>query len=212
MEAESDAIRISRIGASTPRSPLLHSLKLSGKSDLLTPPISVSLLVCLALASSNCLAETLVPIKRHQSLNTYYISVGVAGTAAEDYLLDTGAGYMTITDQTLLRVQAAGDATFVRQLDGQLADGSVLRVPVYRLREIQLARSCVLHDIEVAVLPGASRGLFGLSALKRVSPFELSFDPPTLRLTNCNAALEGGESAASVSDPAPVAIEQTAAP
>jgi hypothetical protein len=35
------------------------------------------------------------------------------------------------------------------------------------------------------VLPGTSRGLFGLSALKRTAPFEFSVDPPVLRLSNC---------------------------
>jgi predicted aspartyl protease len=143
------------------------------------------LLIAAPLLYGPAIADTLVPIKRHQELDTYYISVGVAGGTPEDYLLDTGAGYMTITDSTLDRLRAAGAATYLRELDGHTADGSVLRVSVYRLEEIRVAQSCRLQNVEVAVLPGASRGLFGLSALRKVSPFELSFDPPTLRLANC---------------------------
>jgi predicted aspartyl protease len=144
----------------------------------------ISLTASLTLFAPLASGDTLIPLRAHNQLATFYISVGV-GDRAEDYLVDTGAGYMTITMETLKRSQEAGTATYLRELDGRLADGSILRVPVYRLSEITIGNACQLRDVEVAVLPGASRGLLGLSALRRTSPFEFSVDPPTLRLSNC---------------------------
>lgn len=146
---------------------------------------SLSLTTALTVSATVAAAETLIPLKAHEELDTFYVSIGVAGARHEEYLVDTGAGYMTITAETLARSQAAGTATYLRELEGRMADGSVLRVPVYRITEITIGDACVLRDVEVAVLPGASRGLFGLSALRRTSPFQFSVDPPSLRLSNC---------------------------
>lgn len=137
------------------------------------------------LATWPAVAGTLVPLKPREDLDTFYVSIGVADDATEDYLVDTGAGYMTITSATLERLQQAGHATRVGQLDGRMADGRVLRVPVYRLTEIVIGDSCRLRNVDAAVLPGASRGLFGLSALRKASPFQFSVDPPALTLSNC---------------------------
>jgi predicted aspartyl protease len=144
----------------------------------------LSLATSLTLLTSEATADTLIPLRPHSQLETFYINVDV-GNHDEEYLVDTGAGYMTITTATLARSKEAGKATYLRELDGRMADGSVLRVPVYRLSEITIGDACQLRDVEVAVLPGASRGLLGLSALRRTSPFEFSVDPPTLRLSNC---------------------------
>lgn len=142
-------------------------------------------LLLLTLASLPCLAGTLVPLKPKSDLDTFYVSIGVADDQPEDYLVDTGAGYMTITTATLERLQKSGGAIRIGELDGRMADGTVLRVPVYRLAEITVGQSCRLRDVEAAVLPGASRGLFGLSALRKASPFQFSIDPPELTLSNC---------------------------
>jgi len=147
-------------------------------------------LLILTFATLQCFAGTLVPLKPRSDLDTFYVSVGVAGDQAEDYLVDTGAGYMTITSATLARLQQAGEAIRVGELDGRMADGTVLRVPVYRLAEITVGQSCRLRNVEAAVLPGASRKLFGLSALRKASPFQFSIDPPMLTLSNCLDNLE----------------------
>jgi len=156
-------------------------------------PISRAVLVTLlAGLGSASAADTLVPLEPREELATFYIDVGVAGAGPESYLVDTGAGYMTITDATLARSRAAGTATYVRELQGRLADGRVLEVPVYRISEIVVGERCRLRNVEVAVLPGASRGLLGLSALRKASPFEFSVDPPSLRLSNCELEMLGG--------------------
>lgn len=129
-------------------------------------------------------ADTVIALN-DAGLATYYLSVDVGGGHVADYLVDTGAGFMTITEPTLARLERAGQARFLRHIEGRLADGRVLRVPIYLLDEIVVGGVCALRDVEAAVLPGASRGLFGLSALRRTAPFEFSVDPPSLRLRNC---------------------------
>jgi predicted aspartyl protease len=145
------------------------------------------------LIAGSATATTMVPLHARSGLDTFYVHVGVAGAGDEAYLVDTGAGYMTITGATLARSQAAGTAEYLREIEGHMADGRVVRVSVYRISEITIGASCHLQNVEVAVLPGASRGLFGLSALRKASPFEFSVDPPTLRLSNCAGMLTGAE-------------------
>lgn len=152
-------------------------------------------LLMTTVISLPCVAGTLVPLKPRSDLDTFYVSIDVGGHHTEDYLVDTGAGYMTITSETLERLQKSGDATRVGELDGRLADGTVLRVPVYLLSEITIGRSCRLNNVEAAVLPGASRGLFGLSALRKASPFQFSIDPPALTLSNCQGNIENAVAA-----------------
>ena len=142
-------------------------------------------LALLVAGASSAFAETVIPLNARSDFATYYLTVDVGAGMVDEYLVDTGAGYMTITESTLAGLEAAGGALQVREIKGHLADGRVLTVPVYLLEEITIGRSCVLRNVEAAVLPGASRGLLGLSVLRRTSPFEFSVDPPTLRLSNC---------------------------
>lgn len=147
--------------------------------------LALCLLITACLAAPGALAQTPVPLRNPGGLDTFYVNVGVAGAGREEYLLDTGAGYMTITDVTLASLRRAGTATPVGEVEGHLADGSILRVPVYRLEAITIGQGCRLENVEAAVLPGASRGLLGLSAIRKASPVQLSFDPPELLLSNC---------------------------
>lgn len=116
-------------------------------------------------------------------LSTYYISINVLGGGTEEYLVDTGAGYMTITEKTFIRLADAGTVSYHKPLIATLADGTKVRVPVYELDEIEIG-GCVVHDVLAAVLPGSTRGLLGMSVLARLAPFSFSTDPPTLSL-NC---------------------------
>lgn len=164
-------------------------------ADRLLPPLLLQaprltlLTLSLLMYAGSAAATTMVTLHARSGLDTFYVHIGVAGAGGEPYLVDTGAGYMTITDATLARSQAAGTAVYLRDIEGHMADGRIVRVPLYRISEITIGQACHLSNVEVAVLPGASRGLFGLSALRKASPFEFSVDPPTLRLSNCGATL-----------------------
>lgn len=166
--------------AERPRSDLA-----AGRSGLGRAPLrrALTALILLMLSTAGW-SDTVIPL-RDQGLATFYLSVDVGNGVVDDYLVDTGAGFMTITEATLARLRQGGQARFLRNIEGRLADGRLLRVPVYLLEQITVGGTCVLTDVEAAVLPGASRGLFGLSALRRTAPFEFSVDPPSLRLRNC---------------------------
>ncbi len=147
----------------------------------------LSALLALTFSTAKAASGTVVPIRSHVEFTTFYVGIAMAGAPVEEYLLDTGSGYMTITSRTLSHLKKAGTATYLRELDGQMADGSVIRVPVYLIDRMTIGESCQLRGIEAAVMPGSSRGLLGLSALRMLSPFELSTDPPRLRLSNCSS-------------------------
>lgn len=124
---------------------------------------------------------------RDYGASAFYVEVHIEGFGSRDFLVDTGAGYMTINENTLAVLRTKELATYVRELEGILADGSRLRVPVYRLTSIRIGDACVIQDVEVAVFPGSTRGLLGLSALRRTAPFLFSLEPPVLQLSNCFA-------------------------
>nr|MBS0019074.1 retroviral-like aspartic protease family protein [Gammaproteobacteria bacterium] len=128
----------------------------------------------------------LIPM-RDNGASAFYVEVHIEGFGSRDFLVDTGAGYMTINENTLAVLRTQDLATYVRELEGILADGTRLRMPVYRLTSIKIGDACVIRDVEVAVFPGTTRGLLGLSALRRTAPFLFSLEPPVLQLSNCFA-------------------------
>lgn len=129
-------------------------------------------------------APTIVPMK-DKGADTYYVDVHVEGIGRVDYLVDTGAGYMTINEDMLARLQANEKAVYTKRLRGVLADGRTLIVPVYRIGSITIGKNCVIHDVEAAVFPGSTRSLLGLSALRKAAPFMFSTEPPELQMSNC---------------------------
>jgi predicted aspartyl protease len=115
----------------------------------------------------------------------YYVH-GIFGAGVEtDLLVDTGSGYVALTRATFARIKDLPGVVYLRDIAGSMANGKQLNVPVYRVASLQLGESCVLTDVEVAVLPGATRDILGLSALRKVEPFALQLEPPVLYLSSC---------------------------
>ncbi|MGH8502885.1 MAG: retroviral-like aspartic protease family protein [Gammaproteobacteria bacterium] len=141
----------------------------------------------LAASPAGAMADAATVPMKDKGADTFYVDVHVEGVGNIDYLVDTGAGYMTINEDTLAVLQARGKATYVRRLRGILADGSTLVVPVYRIDSINIGGVCRIDEVEAAVFPGASRSLLGLSALRRAAPLMFSIEPPILQMSNCTA-------------------------
>ena len=154
-------------------------LRLRGRRSLLT---LVFVFVASGVAADG---PKRVALERHQDLDTFYIRIDASGRELGAYLVDTGASYMTITQSHIDGLREAGAAQYVRDVEGRMADGRSMRVAVYRLAEITLDDQCVIRDVEAAVVPGVTRGLLGLSALVKTSPFIFSSHPPSLELSNC---------------------------
>ena len=142
-------------------------------------------LLSAALASPAAEFETTIPMAR-KGTATYYVQGSITGFGAVEFMVDTGAGYTTINEETLAVLEAAGLAQFVTKLTGMMADGSRRTIPIYRVSSLTVGKDCVLHNIETAVFPRKTRLILGLSALEKTAPFVFSTNPPRLALSNCS--------------------------
>lgn len=114
---------------------------------------------------------------------TFYVKASVEHGVYTDMLLDTGAGYVSLSRETFGRVKDNPGTVFQRYITGVLADGKALQVPIYVIAELRLSDQCILHDVEVAVFKDATRDILGLSALRQMQPLTLNLEPPTLTAT-----------------------------
>lgn len=119
---------------------------------------------------------------------TFYVPGQIPGAGPMDFMVDTGAGYTAINEETLGALLEVGRAHYVKDLVGVLANGSRMIVKVYRVKAINVGGNCWLHDVDAAVFPGKTRQILGLSALSKAAPFIFSVDPPKLSLSNCGVA------------------------
>jgi predicted aspartyl protease len=126
-----------------------------------------------------------VPMQQRASGN-YYVAGTLTGGVQTDFLVDTGSGYVSLAPAVFERLRTASGTVFLRDILGSMANGRVLKVPVYRIETLELSPQCVLHDVEVTVMPGSTRSILGLSALRRVAPFALDLEPARLMLSSCD--------------------------
>ncbi|MDX1698209.1 MAG: retropepsin-like aspartic protease [Thiohalobacterales bacterium] len=141
------------------------------------------------LTASPALSAEYKTIPMNQKrLATYYVDVSLQGGGDTEFMVDTGAGYTTINEHTLQLLLEAGNAEYVGQLTGVMADGREHRLPVYRIKQLVLGGECTLLDVEVAVFPDKTRMLLGLNALEKAAPFVFATNPPSLSLSNCSTA------------------------
>lgn len=129
-------------------------------------------------------SRNLVPMT-DRGASTFYVDVFLEGVGVTEFLVDTGSSYMTINEATLGTLMEHDQATYLKDLEGVLADGTTQIVPLYRIEKMNIGRDCALHDVKAAVFPGGTRNILGLSALRAAAPFVFSVNPPTLELSNC---------------------------
>lgn len=149
------------------------------------------LTVCIVLAftgfvsNGSAATKNLIPMK-NIGLGTYYVNVKLADMPENQFMVDTGSGYMTINEESLSVLKKSNRVKYVKDIKGILANGSTYVVPIWEVSSITLNRQCTLNNVQVAVFPGKTRQILGLSALKKAAPLELSFDPPSLSLSFCD--------------------------
>jgi len=122
-------------------------------------------------------------------LGTYYVNVALADLAGSQFMVDTGSGYVAINQESLTRLKENNQVTYLRDIKGILANGKSYVVPIWRVSSLTLNDQCTLQNVEVAVFPGKTRQILGLSALKKAAPLQMSFDPPQLILSHCDLLL-----------------------
>lgn len=128
--------------------------------------------------------EHIVPLREHTSGQLYVEGV-LSGGVETEFLVDTGSGYVALSQKTFDRLRRHAPVEHLRDVLGEMANGKRLKVPVYRIEELSIGAACRLTNVEVAVLPSGARDILGLSVLKRLEPFALQVSPPQLWLTDC---------------------------
>ena len=128
--------------------------------------------------------STSVPMHSKGAM-TYYVGGFIEGVGRTEFMVDTGSGYSAINEETLAVLEEQGLAHFIKDLNGVLADGQQIVVPIYLISSISIGNACSIKDIEVAIFPGKTRAILGISTLQRTAPFQFSMVPPELLLSNC---------------------------
>lgn len=144
------------------------------------------LLALIFLSCSSVMAspEQLIPMQTFGA-HTYYIDTQIPGAGEYSMLVDTGSAYSVINEATLTSLSSSGNAHFIKQLRGKMADGSERVVPLYRIEAINLGGNCLIKDVQAVMINGNSRQIIGISTLMRAAPFAMSFEPPMLSLNQC---------------------------
>jgi clan AA aspartic protease (TIGR02281 family) len=120
-----------------------------------------------------------------KGMATLYVHGTIEGVGAVEFMVDTGASYLALNEETIRALLDKGHARYVRKLSAQMADGRKRLVPIYLLSDIAIGDPCAIKGVEAAVLPGSTRSILGLSALRKTAPFVFAMDPPALGLSHC---------------------------
>jgi predicted aspartyl protease len=154
--------------------------------EIMAHPSIAGLIFGFSLVTAASAADFSIHVPMHQNgKSTYYVMGSISPNVVLEFLVDTGSGYATITDDALATLKTNGRAKFVKELRAVTADEYEMIVPVYRIATLKLGENCVLHDIDAAVLPGSTRNILGLSALTKAEPFAIRTSPATLMLSTC---------------------------
>ena len=116
---------------------------------------------------------------------SFYIHALFNDKVEHDLLLDTGASYVSLNEETFALLNSDQPLEFSRHIYGAMANGKVEKIPLYILPELILAQGCVLHNLEVAVLKNADKGILGMNALKKLQSFTLQLEPAKLTSKGC---------------------------
>lgn len=107
------------------------------------------------------------------------------GDITQRFLLDTGAGMVTLSNTLFRSITADKPLAPVRQMAARLANNRHQLINIYRLDSFRVGL-CELGPLEVAVFPTGGQNLLGLNALKSAAPIRLSMTPPSLHLGHCH--------------------------
>ncbi|HKK23797.1 MAG TPA: retropepsin-like aspartic protease [Pseudohaliea sp.] len=148
----------------------------------------------LALIASLCVVSAVaaqdmgleVPLEQAPG-GSLYVDAEAGGVSAS-FLVDTGAGLVTVSEALFERLRRKGAVREVRRVAARLANNRLQALTVYEVAHFRIGEHCELGPVEVAVMPGAGRNLLGLSALGRAAPFTVSMAPPALLLSGCAGA------------------------
>jgi predicted aspartyl protease len=147
----------------------------------------IAALVMLSAASQSHADTDTLPMARSDA-GTFYLHGTIDDKVSTDFLLDTGSGYVSLTEKTFRQIKNETTTEFRRHIRAAMANGKIVAVPVYSVKRLALSSNCILEDIEVTVLANASRDILGLNAIFAMQPLTIQLDPPAL-----NASCPAGQ-------------------
>jgi hypothetical protein len=118
--------------------------------------------------------QTVVPLTKRG--NAYEISVKLNNSLIIDFLLDTGADEVFVSEdivRTLIRTKTINEDDFLEGKEYTLADGSKVRSPRFIIRELAIG-DFIFKDVEAAIGNMESSLLLGQNILKRFSKYEIN--------------------------------------
>ena len=145
------------------------------------------ILVCMAVQAPFVHADPVELAMTRAESGNFYVHASLGNGVQSDMLLDTGAGYVSLTRSTFKSLSAGIEPRFSRHIYGAMANGKVEKISLYFLDELKLADNCVLRDLEVAVLPSADRDILGLNALSLMEPFTMQLANAKLTSQGCSS-------------------------
>ena len=122
---------------------------------------------------------------------SYYVAATLEHDNQVEFLVDTGAGMVILTESTFRSLTAMSEQEPTRRIAVRVADGRTKAVNVYTLNLLVLGPECNVGPVEVAVIPGAANNILGLNILKQAAPFAIYTSPPSLALSACSELASG---------------------
>ena len=125
-------------------------------------------------------AGTDLPMTISQA-GTWYVEGVLDEKVNTAFLLDTGSGYVSLSEKTFRKIRDESSTQFRRHIRAAMANGKIISVPVYSVAKLTLGANCTLTDVEVTVLASSDRDILGLNAITAMQPLTIQLDPPALK-------------------------------
>ena len=142
-----------------------------------------ALLIC-GSAHADEPVEHRLPLIEQES-GAFYLRGTLGKDIESEMLVDTGSSYVALSKATFDKLRKQERLEVRRTIHGTTANGRMIKVKVFALEGLKLSDDCVLNGVEAVVLPGANRDILGLTALRRLQPFSMTFEPATLSFESC---------------------------
>lgn len=127
-------------------------------------------------------ASNRIPMKKDGS--TYSVSAILDDTVKIDFVVDSGASTVAVSEDVFNTLQKAGviaPEDMLAPQDFLLADGSKVTKPRFMIRKVQLGGR-VIHDVEASVSGAAGSLLLGQSALEKLGTWSIDYQSNELVL------------------------------
>lgn len=162
--------------------------KISRISATLNRQVNATIILLVLLSASAALQAADFDFKIAMSQansGNFYVKGRLGNEQSIDFLVDTGSGLVVLSERVFKSMAVMAGSKPVSRKAARMADGRTKAINVYSVDQLVLGENCRIGPLEVAVIPGATRNILGLSALNKAAPFAIYTTPPALVLSGC---------------------------